>query len=60
MKEGPEEKPVISRTIQIHNLHLFSYARAAGETAYLELASTAMHDDVHVQCTSTTTQSAIP
>ena len=49
LKEGPEEKPVISRTIQIHNLHLFSYARAAAETAYLGLASKARQDDVPQQ-----------
>ena len=47
--EGPEEKPVINRTIQIHNLHLFSYARAVAETANLGLASTATQDDVPQQ-----------
>ena len=49
MKDGPEEKPVISRTIQIHILHLFTYARAAAETANLGLASTATQDDVPQQ-----------
>ena len=49
MKEEPEEKPVNSRTIQIHNLHLFSYARAEAETANLGLASTAIQNDVPQQ-----------
>ena len=35
IKEGPEEKPVINRTIQIHNLNLFSCARAAADTTNL-------------------------
>ena len=49
MKDGPDEKPVISRTTQIHSLHLFSYAKAASETANLGLASTATQDDVPQQ-----------
>ena len=35
MKKGPEEKPVISTTTQLHNRHLSSYARAAVEIAMM-------------------------
>ena len=34
-EKGPEEKPVISRTTQLHNRNLSSYARAAVEIAMM-------------------------
>ena len=46
IRDKNDERRAISRTIQMHNLHFFSYAWAAAETVNLELASIATQDDV--------------